>query len=359
MTFTVYNQLSHSNDYVYKLIQLPSELVEYMKNEPDKPLQFKAPTNVKTQLAICTDTTTYNVRQMNHSNTQLLMNDMAINKAGHTLAHTSMANPAMQLLGIGLASYIYELSEVAGYIQTGDLPVYEGISSDLLQATKSVADVRDDSTVAPKSFLSEWHALGGSTVDGKAVVLSSKLITEVLHTIISLMIAEDIESFKIEKMAVVVAEQNKLFTRDIVDTVASKFSTTKEDVYSLDTERVAKWFGIETLRNQKTAFTEKELLLAWKASLPPFYNASLDVKLLYGHFCRPSTDQIRYLRLESLSGNLHTRIKEMFQMVKEWEYDEFLPFVLSFVPASKKADSIILKYARKKRVGRKVFVCPR
>ena len=359
MSFNVYNQLDRSSDYVYKLIQLPKDLVEYIKDDPTKLLQFKAPTDVRNHLAICTDTTTYTVRQMNHSNTQLLMNDMAINKLGCSLVHNSPEPLSRQVLAIGLASYIYELSEAAGHILTAEVPIYEGSDTNLLDATKTVADVCNDSTIAPCSFPAKWNALGGCSIDGKAVILSPNLLTDVLHTIISLMIAEDLQSFKIDDMAKSAAEQNKLFTREIVETVASMFGNIEKDSHSLDPMHVARWFGIQTLKNQKTSLTEKELLLEWKASLPSFYNASLDIKQLLGHYFRPRTGQIRYLRSESLSSDLHSRIKEMFQMVKEWEYEEFLPFVRGFVPASKKADTIILKYARKKRVGKKFYVCPR
>lgn len=359
MSFSIYNQLTCPTEYTYKLVQLPKGLVEYIKKDAGKPLQFKAPTDVKNHLAICTDTTTYTVRQMNHSNTQLLVNDMAINNLDRYLEEAGPETPPRRMLAIGLASYLYELSEAHGNIETVGLPIYDGPGSDLLEATKSLDEVRDDSPIASESFLQHWHALCGSVVDGKAVLLSQKLVTEVLHTIISLMIAADLQNFDVERMAEQAAEHNKYFTEEIVETVAYKFSNVEDGVFSLDTERVAKWFGIETLRNNNGTFTEKELLLEWKSSLPPFFNASLELKLLLGHYCRPNAGQIRYLRPDSLSGDLHTRIKKMFQIVKEWDYDEFLPFVQGFVPASKKADTIILKYARKRRAGKKFVVCPR
>ena len=358
MTFNVYNQLTRTTDYTYKLIQLPKGLVEYMKKDAGKPLQFKAPTKVTNLLTICTDKDTYNVRQMNHLNTQLIVNDMAINELNVHLDHTAAVG-SKQLLAVGLASYIYELTETEGQIETDQIPVYDGPRSDLLEATKTLADVRNDSPIAAECFMQTWHELGGTVVAGKAVIMAPSIITDVLHTIISLMIADDMSSFELDGMAAIAAEQNPLFTRDLISTVAHKFSNSANETFTLDKERVAKWFGYETLRNQKTALSEKELLLEWKASLPPFYNASLDLKLLLGNYCRPNTGKIRYLRAESLSSDLHTRIKEMFQIVKEWDYDEFLPFVRGFVPSSKKPDAVILKYARKKRLGKKFVVCPR
>ncbi|GEQ70354.1 hypothetical protein JCM33374_g4030 [Metschnikowia sp. JCM 33374] len=359
MTFSVYNQITHPKDCTYKLIQLPKQLAEYIKSEPNKPLSFKAPTNVKNQLAICTDTSTYTVRQMNHSNTQLLMNDMAINTLGKSLAHADSDAPPQSLLSIGSMSYLYEVTETDGHIDTMGVPTYTGSGCDISEATKTIDDVCDDSPIAPQRFLACWYAIGGSVVDGKAVLLAPQLITDVLYTMISLMIAKSLESFDIDAMAADVAEHNAHFSREMVITVASKFRNADADTSSLDPEHVARWFGIETLRNHPKTFSEKELLLEWKSSLPAFYNASLDLKLLLGHYCRPMTGQIWYLRPDSLNTDLHSRIKEMFQIVKEWDFDEFLPFVSAFVPASKKPDSVILKYARKKRVGKKFVVCPR
>ena len=80
-----------------------------------------------------------------------------------------------------------------------------------------------------------------------------------------------------------------------------------------------------------------------------------------GYYCRPLNEQIQFLNPSTLTpGDMSTRVKELFQIVKEWEYEEFLPFIEEFIPKGKKPESIVLKYAKKKRVGKNRFmVCPR
>lgn len=353
MSYNVYTLLNAPADHKYKLIQLPPELVAYMK-ESGKPLQFKSPLNSKTQLVICTDSATYNVRQMNHSNTQLIVNDMAVNVLGK-----SMVPPdAKALLAIGLSTYQYELTTTSGHIDVLGVPVYAG-SQTIELGSKTVEEVKNDSPIAEADFERYWYDLCGSEVQGKAVILSPAVVTDVLYTIVSVLLAKQWKLFTLKQIHASVIEQDAKLTENIVTTVVRKFCTQNEGLHELKTADIAKWFGIETLRKQTSPLSDRELMLAWKSSLPPYFNASLDLKLLYGHFCRPQVGCLRYIDMAALSTDVHARVKEMFTISKEWEYDEFVPFVAEFVPAAKKVDYIIMKYARKKRVGKKVTICPR
>lgn len=356
--FSVYQQTQPTPEYTLKLVQLPPSIVAYLKDAPGKALEFKAPRSLKTSLVLCTDSDTYTVRQMNHSNTQLIVNDMAVNTHGTTLLPVAGPPPEKPLVALANASYIYELTETAGQVDTEGLPVYSS-AEDLANASLSVADVLENSPIAPRAFDAAWHAIGGCEVDGRAVLLAADLTTDILYVIISVCVAEKMTHFTLEELALAVGKHNETYTRQMVESVAQRFGNNDAGTLSLDSKKAVTWFGIETLRTQRAPLTDLEMMLAWKLALPPFYAAPLDLQYLRGHYFRPAVGRLRYLRAGALLSDLHTRIKDMFQTAGEWDYDEFLPYVAGFIPPTKKPDAVLLKYARKRRVGKKFVVCPR
>lgn len=298
---------------------------------------------------------------MNHSNTVLLVNDMSINKYGKTLVGMADKVPNVEpnhtLLAIGLSTYQYQLTPTPGYIDATDVPIYDGKTK--VDASKTVADIRSDSPIAVSAFPAAWYRIRGCDIDGQAVILSPGLVTDVLHTLISILIAQRLELFTLEDVADRALEQNPIHTENVLVTVTENFCERIDGKLHLRKAAIAQWFGVETLKSCKQSLPDKELLLKWKSSLPPFFNVLLDLALLHGFYCRPTVGKLRYLPRDSLAGDIQTRVKEMFLIVKDWGWEEFLPYVEEFIPSTKKPEAVILKFARKKRVGKTFVVCPR
>ncbi|KAK8440893.1 Ctf8p and Ctf18p associating protein [Candidozyma auris] len=355
MSFNVYCQTSKRKDYTYKLVELSDDLVDYIKKGKGS-LSFKSPKSIDNHLVLCTDDETYTVRQQNHSNTTILMNDAHVNKLKQKFETTDSS-----LVGIEQLSYTYELTKSSGYIDTAGIAKYPGGD---VKSSKNIDQVKADSPVDAAHFEKQWYGLCGSTIDGYAVLLETDFITDALYTLISILLSlsKANEEYDLQQVASKCESQNTKLTKEIVATLSHRFGEeTSPSRFKLDQNKCAWWFGVETMKKASPSLlTEKEFMLKWKSSLPPFFSASLDLSFLRGNFCRPQSDKIRYLNPEMLSKDLHARIKELFQMVKEWDYEEFLSFIDSFIPATKKKDSVIVKFARKKRVGKNKFVvCPR
>lgn len=362
MSFSVFSQVGNNDDDIYKLIQLPKSLLEYLKT-PGNDLEFKAPESTKNQLVLCTDSETYHVRQMNHSNTQFVVEDLSSDKISKQLRY-SFNEPELEstnnLLAVGECSYLYELTLIEGEIETQGLPIYDGTDA-LLEGfhIRTIQDVLNDSPIAGKCFDKKWHSLCGSKIEDRAVILHPSFVTEGLYSLISILIAEKRESFTLDQILPLLMEQNERFTKDVLKTLVGKFCEQEDMEYKLNKPDITKWFGVMELKKVMTSCSDKDLLLNWKLSLPPFFNALLDLKGLQGHYYRPFVGSVQYLNPSGLSQDIHSRIKEMFKLVKEWDYEEFLPFVKEFIPATKKADAVILKYAKKKRNGKRFTVAPR
>ncbi|RKP29352.1 hypothetical protein METBISCDRAFT_18833 [Metschnikowia bicuspidata] len=362
MSFSVYKETSPPDGHIYKLMQLPKELLDYIKTSRNV-LEFKSPALGRNHLVLCTESNTYTVRQMNHSNTQLLVEDLLEPRIGKSLLNTfglSELESSNNLLVVGLCSYLYELTPTQGDIEIAGLQVYDGTEALLsVKTCKKFAELVNDSPIAARSFQKRWHQLCGSTVNDQAVILAPDFVCDALYALVSVTIAEELNVFTLDAMTTRMVRENRKFTPSVVETICGKFCDPDDNRLTLNQAAIAKWFGVATLRKLRGVSTDKDLLLQWKSSLPPFFNALLNLKSLRGHYYRPLLGAILHLDRAGLSTDIHGRIKEMFLLVKKWDYDEFLPYVDEFIPATKKADSVILKYAKKKRAGKSFFVCPR
>lgn len=376
-SYHTYHQISKSPAYSYKLVQLPPDILEYMRSSPNNDLLIKAPTHTNNELVMCTQDSTWKLRQMNHSNTVLVLNNMNVNKLNHQLKHVvpSDKNKAInnKLLGLTNCSFEYELLKSQGYIEISNLPSYNGSplnvpSNEMVSVTKLI----NDSPISLNQFYKEWYSNRGCEINGQAVLLLTQFTTEVLQTLIPILISNQISytegSFNIELNQIVslMHNQNDTYNKEIVLTILHKFGFRNPDSptsFKLNNLEISKWFGIQTLLSSAsaTSIQPKQLLINWKSSFPPFYNIPIDLKDLRGYYCRPLKDQIQYLDPSVLTDkDISARAKDLFKVVKEWDYDEFLPFIQHLIPSGKKTDSVILKFARKKRVGKNKFmVTPR
>lgn len=357
-------------------MQLPKELVEYLKsneNTQSEDLIIKSPSDSKNELVLCTPSKTWKVRQMNHSNTVLLVNNMNVNKLDNVLEPMDLEGHLPdKLVGFANLSYEYELSKVSGSVSTNGLPTYDG--KEVTDGVKryTIEELVENSPISKNQFFQKWYQLRGSEVDGMAVILTKEYVNEVLQNLIPILIsnniAYDTEEFNldIEKITSLMKQQNSSFTAPVITTILNKFGYPKTEevgnqIFRLNNGEISRWFGIQALiTNNSKVISPKEFLISWKSSFPPFYNVPIELKLLRGHYYRPVGENIQYLNPEQLSDNdISSRIKDLFAVVKEWDFDDFIPYVAQFIPAGKKPDAVILKYARKKRVGKKFVVCPR
>lgn len=372
-TFSTYQEIKSPNDYTYKLLQLTPDILEHIKTNEEGELRLKSPSTLKNHIVLVTDDKTWKMRQMNHSNSVILLNNMNINKLNKTIEHIiPVEETANKLLGVANLAYEYELTRTPGYIDIGKLPIYNGHFEEAtdIESCLSVNALLNDSPISREEFYCQWYNLCGCEIEGKAVILSESFVTECLQLLIPILIMKNID-YKSDSFNINIHEisnemhlQNKQCTPEVACTILHKFaSADKEGInFRLNNLAVTKWFGIQTFMKTKAKpISPKDFLLNWKSSFPPFYNVPIDLVQMRGYFCRPVNDQLQFLNPASLtSSDLSTRVKELFQIGKEWEYDEFMPFISDHIPKGKKPESILLKYAKKKRIGKNRFVvCPR
>lgn len=365
-SFEFYQQIETNSTHKYKLLQLNDDLLEYMDKNEGK-LLIKSSDEESHHLVLCTSDKTWKVRQMNHSNDVILANDIRNNKLGFQVSPRAQEdNESSMLVGFSKFTYEYELSKTQGSINTNGIPTFNGNVNSYETHGLTVDDVRQNLPISDGEFSDSWFKIGGCEVAGKAVLLSEDFITTCLNVLISLLIAKNVEldssmpNIDIDTITKLMGQEDDRILKQVCLTIIYKFGKVDPQAskFALCNREVARWYGILTLKNTMSQLiSPNEFLIKWKSTLPLFYNTPIDLSYLIGFYCSPSPGMLQYLDPNSLSrGDLHLRIKELFSITKEWDYDEFLPLVLDFIPEGKKPEAIILKYARKRRVSKNKFI---
>ncbi|CAI5760342.1 unnamed protein product [Candida verbasci] len=327
----LYNQINNDKSYTYKLLQLPEELLENIENGNIDNLELKS--NYES-VVICNADKSWKVRQMNHSNTVLLMNKTGKNN----------------LIGFQSAAYEYELNDNKPTISK-TIPVYNNSNTSSI----SITELIQDSLCSPKEFESLFYDMNGVYIDGFAYILSNSIISELLYILITKLMSNQLTVFEISDIEDIITPP---FKKSMLDTILHKFAKSVENRYELIDSNISKWFGIVELSKNNQPVLKNEFLLNWKSSLPAYYSPSLDLNDLKGYYCSFLTTHILYINPIDLSTNLAIRFKELFAFNRSWKYDEFVPFINDYVPVGKKVDSLIIKYGKKKKVGNEFIVSP-
>ena len=226
ITYHAFNQLSSESGHTYKLIQLPPDVLSHIEHGSE-PLQLKSSPGELTDLTLCTNNKSWRIRQMNHSNTVFLLNDLNINCMGQKIQHDSNKenepNKTIEtlnmLMGFASNSFEFELTSTPGSINADRLPIYDG--NEFKPTGYSEKDLLLDSPVSKNQFYKIWYDLCGCEVHGSAVILSRKFVTDFLSVLIPVIISIDgaysSEDYNLEVKQILelLAKENELYTPEI------------------------------------------------------------------------------------------------------------------------------------------------
>ncbi|KAI5970727.1 DCC1 [Candida margitis] len=421
----VYQQLRSdaNNNYTYKLIQLPPNLLTHLSTSPSPHLDLKTKrvnnkgtasvTNNNgddddndATVVVCTRDATFKLRQNNHSNCVLLMNQCRI---GHHEKHENENgyndddDDDDVLMGFAKCNYVYELTTIPGSIldivpEYGNKVKSSQVTRDQLIAS-SPCSLAEFEKIYTESCLCEIATdiidTTSNTGDMYVYKLSHESISQILHTLITYLISENRlnHSFSISELDLATGSAHAhqgVFDNwqpSMIHAVIYKFTTPTPDQgqdlstvdplhrpLRLNDESIAHWFGIQELSKLDASFgssttTVADFLLNWKTALPSFYNVPLEIIHLRGHYytTSPTTTSsssfstanslvVKFIDQSSLSRDVATRFKQLLAIQSQWKYDEFIACLAPVIEPGKKIDTTILKYGKKKRVKRDQFI---
>ncbi|CAK9442105.1 uncharacterized protein LODBEIA_P58580 [Lodderomyces beijingensis] len=351
-SISVYSKLQPDKSHIYKLIQLPNDLLEKLPTS----LQLKSNFNGD-GLVLCTQDETFRVRQNNHSNTVLLMREL--NTCDHGVRDGDGQVEGDAMVGFASCHYEYEVTPTVPSIDLASrVPLLHHrdviagkYAGDEKHGSVSKMELMRSSCSSSGQFEMLWTELALCSIDSHVFQMARDLRVAVLH---------DLITYKLSYPDVKLEDAKLEWGGDMVKTVLDKYTTrTREGDRVLNDHLIVVEFGVVALSQAHTHKTG-DLMINWKLSLPQFYSPSLDLKMLRGHYVTSSNgggdEYVTYVDPESLSRDVGVRIKQLLAVQASWPYDEFVSFLEGVVPGGRKVDAVVIKFARKKKVGRDKFV---
>lgn len=371
MSTNLYSKLSC--DSSYKLVQLTPDLLKALTSDEPQ-LQFKSFDDRKSDVVLCSARKSWLLRQKNHSNTVMLMRDFLPeeDKPLDDSALFGMPRPINDLLGYSKTTYEYETRPTEGRINLDLVPIYNGEINFPADKSKlkgrTLKDVFDNSPSSERECKLRWYYLGGCVISGYPCILSPDLLSNALHVTVMSALAESLDFDRLNPVETHqavqkdVEEDSSPYVLEVIKTVLAKFGTENDDgTWTLNKRQVAQWYGIRALQKFASRHSApiEEFLIKWKSTFPPFAPFDIDMKMLKGWFYEPTRGNIQYVSKDTLPIDVKDRFKMLFKLQSQWDLDAFAPFVEDLNTKGLKIDNFIMKYARKRRVGKKIVVCSR
>uniref|UniRef100_A0A060TCA2 ARAD1D34694p n=1 Tax=Blastobotrys adeninivorans TaxID=409370 RepID=A0A060TCA2_BLAAD len=338
----------------YRLIELNETLINALESDPYG-LHIKAPTG-DCEPVLTTRSTTYRLRQVNQTNT-LLVAEPQSEDGQHC---TSM-------LAFGTAPNCLEVQKIDPAVDVSSIPTYSGYGkisypSDQVPP-RTVEQLRACVAASDEEFDSIWRQRGGVEVNGVACILEGSVIKSLLSLILpSIQAAKlDFNSISAEEVYKAMDADDEEEPLEIIRAIIAMFSKNDQVPYQLDPDSIVQWLGDWTLRehapdNEITITAFQEL---WADTIPISHNWTMDLKMLKGRYVQPTPTTIRYLCREKLDNNPRIRFQQLFAVKSTWDLDEMVPFIDDLKPTAVKLEGFVMKYARKKTLGKRVVVTKR
>ncbi|ODV86378.1 hypothetical protein CANARDRAFT_134562 [[Candida] arabinofermentans NRRL YB-2248] len=378
-----------------QLIELNEDILKSMKN--NEKLYLKS-NSTKSYPVIVTDNKTYKIRKQNHSNCSMLMNMDRIHRimdhGDKDIIMTSHERFDNQLI----------LSVIDPVLNTSKVPVLENIEQ-LLTISKNnltLSEIFTDSSCSTQQFkklvvdqmLVDLNNNDDESMTG-CYLLSENVVIDILRLILEwfaknvdqsqISVAKDgslespfLQSFKIgdcvkgviELQAEKLDHDEMAAPEEMVKSVVKKFTTFDVEIeddnmlqkVKLKNPDVIRLFGISLLKKSFGSVPIDDFLINLKSRLPFGYNPDIKLDYLKGNYIVENVgvkQQIRYLDESDLSLDVIKRFKELFGMKREWKVEEIEPFVNRFNTKNTKCEKFLIKYAKVKKVGKKVIVTSR
>ena len=164
----------------YRLLELPTDLLKYVETEEeDKQLVLKA-SATSDVLVICTDSKTYKLRQMNQTNSLMLI------RPSYDSDDESI-EPSITAFG-NVLNFL-EPVEVEGKVDFATVPKYLGHDIEMVDSEgyilEAVEDLKARSAASDVEFYKAWFTNCGVEINNRAYLLDSKVINKVLSDILT------------------------------------------------------------------------------------------------------------------------------------------------------------------------------
>ncbi|XKL59219.1 hypothetical protein PGB90_000235 [Kerria lacca] len=342
----------------YKFLELNEELLDKLKN--GIPLTFRG--NKEDKAVLCTDDKTYEVKEVETSNSLLLIPDLKfpeemqslncterilehkdVINVFHTYYEVKLSKPKLKRLRTILNESSYRGSELESELVDSGVKMY---------STNELLDVIQASEVELKNALSKMQAF---ELNDKWRILEFSYHVRVLSYFLNLIDEqswnhEDIPADEVDQILSEIVPSN-IINYILLTYCENCFELNGKRHVRLIENKVCRIIGEELLK-PTTTFEFNDFLRAWQGSVPEglitnicqldglvYIDNQLNRKVI--HYC-PEYE---------LSEDIAERIQYLFTLKEKWTFEEIKPYIEVFTTEKMDENAILTKYARASKLN--------
>lgn len=315
-------------DANYRLLQLTPKLQESLENG-----ELSIRSQDGTTVYLCTADSTHIVRKLKQSNTLMLLRPV-----NNTLQ--AFASPTESL----------ETVETNVKVNWSLFPPLD-LSEKVIFHPLSVEKHGHLAHCSFAEFAEQCREKPVVASESHIYKVEPDLCHEILVQLISAMIEQG--DFNLTVFPGDIAEWGADYPEELFKAVYGMFS---DEPGALNKEKLSRWTGLYILKQHPNGLDIDRFRREWVLDLPAKLKTDLD--LLQGFVAFPTELTICYVDSDALPRDINARLDSLFNVKREWPMKELQPFILPLMPVGQRLENWILKFARKRRVG-KDFVISR
>jgi sister chromatid cohesion protein DCC1 len=366
---SLYSEIDKASKY--KLLELDPDLLEYLTTSEHPQLILKGPRN-DSKLVLCTDTKTFKVREIQHSNSLFVMRSGA--NDCRLLSNVPSSWETIDITGSNdhcedaFRNVPVYYGAMGTNLQHDVKPTAEALSKPKLERKRpeTLAALKLRVPVSEAQFAKLWAGRAGvELTNGRLYTLSDDVVHDVLRDILVL-VMKDIKSVDPALVYAQLAGADGGSHEEpeaVVEAVIKKFAVNSAVPFELAGERIVQWLGIYTLQSHDGEELAVDTFVdLWTAAVPvpvERLGSQLDLALLNGHFVKITPTRLTHLARSALSAHPETRFRQLLDLKPMWELTEIAPFVDDLRSRALTLERFVMKFAKKKTAGSRVYVTSR
>ena len=301
---------------------------------------------------ICTDTTTYELKDAETSNSLLLMPDIKLPEECET---GDMKVVPQKICGIfhnylELRNYKPSFKKLKAVLE---MNAYRGKEYEESSAKNySIEDLLDFIQASREELQEALKNFQTCNIDGYIRILDFDYKFNILSQIIDIIESKSMPFNKFSKDSVVETLKDSIpseILENCISWFAHETDETSDDgqkLYALDEYIVCRMFA-EMLLRAAGKFHLSEFLESWQRSVPEGMNC--DLSQLHGLALTDmnySPEVIFHFPSDEMPDNIAERFTKLFKVKEKWTYDEIVPYLQDRALAGNDVKSLLIKYTR-------------
>lgn len=315
-------------DANYRLLQLTPKLQESLENGELSIRSFGGDS-----VHLCTADSTHLLRKLKQSNTLMLLKPVEN-------SIQTYASPFESL----------ETIQVEGKVDWSNFPVFK--PADKVEFVP--LNQKEHQKFANCSFAEfQKQCIEKPVVasDSEIYVIEPDMVHDVLVQLVSAMVEQG--DFDLTKMPNI-SDLGGEYPPEVINACYKMFTSNLDTDGAVDKEKLCRWIGLYLLKQHPSGMDTEKFKREWSLDLPA--KLPIDLELLQGSVTFPTSTTIRFISADSLPLDINARLDSLFTIKPEWPLPEIQPFILPLMPVGQRLENWILKFAKKRRVGKTFIV---